>query len=97
MKNADNTICQSCGMPMHKITDFGTYDDGSVHADYCHFCFKEGRFTDAGISLEEKMVKNVALVTKMGMPQKEAANLAQNTLPKLKRWRKQEDNRADEN
>ena len=74
---------------MHNISGYGTYDDGGIHADYCHFCYKEGKFTDAGISLEEKIAKNIALAIKMGMPENKAINLAQKTLPKLKRWQKE--------
>ena len=86
MNTTKKNICQSCGMPMGKIADFGTEKDGSINAEYCHYCYQEGRFTDMGISLEEKIAKNISIATKMGMPLEEATNLAKTTLPKLKRW-----------
>lgn len=86
MKTLEKAICQSCGMPMHKISDFGTYDDGSLHSEYCHFCFKQGKFIDPGISMEEKIAKNIAMAEKMGMSKEKATDLANDTIPRLKRW-----------
>jgi hypothetical protein len=80
-------ICQSCGMLINKASQFGTYDDGSLHNKYCHFCFKQGKFTDSGTSMEEKIAKNIAMAVKMGIPGEKAATMAHETIPKLKRWR----------
>ncbi|MFX0557889.1 zinc ribbon domain-containing protein [Maribacter sp. CXY002] len=88
MKTLDHDICQSCGMPIKKVTDFGTYEDGSYNSNYCHFCFKDGKFTDAGISLEDKIAKNIQIAIKRGMPERKAHNLATTILPTLKRWQK---------
>ena len=86
MRTLEKNICQSCGMLMNKISDFGTYDDGSLHTDYCHFCFKQGKFTDPGITMKEKIAKNIAIAAKKGMPKDKATTLANEMLPKLKRW-----------
>ncbi len=48
-------ICQSCGMPLHNEEDFGTNENGSKNLEYYHFCFQKGRFTDEGITIEEKI------------------------------------------
>lgn len=80
-------ICESCGMPMHHLSDFGTNIDNTINTEFCHFCFLKGRFVDHGISLEQKIEKNIAMAQKMGMPREEAAMKANNTLPKLKRWK----------
>lgn len=88
MKSSETNICQSCGMPMKSLSDFGTHEDGSVNTEYCHYCYKKGEFTDDEISLEEKIAKNIAMAEKMGMSRKSASNLAQTTLPKLRRWNK---------
>lgn len=61
MKTLEKNICQSCGMPMNKASDFGTYDDGSLSTEYCHFCYKQGAFIDKGITMEEKIAKNIAI------------------------------------
>jgi ssDNA-binding Zn-finger/Zn-ribbon topoisomerase 1 len=88
MGTLEKNICQSCGMPMIHMTDFGTDRDGNINTDYCHYCYQEGEFTDKGISLEEKMARNIKLAVKLGMTKATAAKLARNTLPKLRRWRK---------
>jgi hypothetical protein len=88
MKTLKKTICQSCGMPMTEVSDFATYDDGSLDIEYCHFCFKQGKFTDPNITMEEKIAKNIDIAVKMGMPKEKATALANETIPKLKRWRK---------
>lgn len=68
--------------------DFGTNEDGSKNKEYCHFCFKDGKFTDEEITMEQKIAKNIEIAKKMGMPEEEAKKMANNTIPKLKRWKK---------
>ena len=87
MDLSEKKICQSCGMPMLKKSDFGTNKDNSLNNEYCHYCFKRGTFTDSGITLEEKIRKNIALAEKTGMSGEEASKLAHSTIPKLKRWK----------
>ena len=87
MKHSDKNICQSCGMPMHHLTDFGTNKNGTVNTEYCHFCYLDGKYTDHGITLEHKIEKNISMAEKMGMPREEATILALTTLPTLKRWK----------
>ncbi|MBN2395744.1 MAG: zinc ribbon domain-containing protein [Candidatus Atribacteria bacterium] len=82
-------ICQSCGMPLQKDTDFGTDADRSKNKEYCFHCFKDGKFLDEGITLKEKIEKNVEFAIKMGMPEDAARKMCENILPKLKRWRKE--------
>ena len=86
MEGTQGQICQSCGMPMQKNEDFGTNTDGSKNEEYCHFCYKEGRFTDEGITMEEKIKKNIEMAKKMGMPEEKAREMTNNIIPKLKRW-----------
>jgi hypothetical protein len=84
----ENKICQSCGMPMGKPEDFGTNADGSRNEEYCRYCFENGKFIDEGITLEEKIAKNIAIAKQMGMPEDEAEKLAKDVLPNLGRWKK---------
>ena len=81
-------ICQSCGMPLQKEEDFGTKADGSKSEEYCFHCFQKGKFLDEGITLEEKISKNVKFAVQMGMSENEARKMASEVLPKLKRWKK---------
>jgi hypothetical protein len=81
-------ICQSCGMPLQNEEDFGTNENGSKNLEYCHFCFQKGRFTDEGITMEEKIEKNIKIAKNMGMSEEKAREMATNTIPNLKRWKK---------
>ena len=81
-------ICQSCGMPMKKNEDFGTDSEGFPSEEYCCFCFQDGRFTDEGITLQEKIKKLIKIsVEQLGMTEEQARNLAETKLPTLKRWK----------
>lgn len=81
-------ICQSCGMPMKKEQDFGTNSDRSPSTEYCCFCFRNGRFTDEGISLQEKIDKLVRIsVEQLGLREDLARQMAETKLPQLKRWK----------
>lgn len=81
-------ICQSCGMPMMKLEDFGTNTDGSPSNEYCRFCFQNGEFT-AKMEMPEYIGMQIKIaVEKMGMPEGEARAMAESTIPNLKRWRK---------
>ena len=88
MKTTKRNICESCGMPIRRLSDFGTRKDGSIHTEYCHYCYSKGEFTDPGISMEEKIRKNIAISRKMGISLKEAEAMAYSTIPGLKRWKK---------
>ena len=87
MKTSGNNRCQSCGMPMNQLSDFGTNKDDSINTEYCIYCYKKGDFTDPGITMEQKIAKNIRIAEKMGMPREDAIALANATIPKLKRWK----------
>ena len=81
-------IYQSCGMPLTKDEDFGTNKDKSKSEEYCFHCFQEGKFLDEGITLQEKIDKNVKFGVQMGMLESMARHMSENIMPKLKRWQK---------
>ena len=82
-------ICQSCGMPIDKDPNKGgTNADQSRSDKYCSFCYKDGKFTDEGISLRDKIEKNIQIAVKgMNIPESKAREMAENLLPNLERWR----------
>ena len=84
-----NNICQSCSMPMRSEGDNGTNTDGSINREYCRHCMKEGKFTDEGITMEQKIDKMVELAGQMHIAKDKAREMAKNILPRLKRWQKQ--------
>jgi hypothetical protein len=81
-------ICQSCGMPLIKESDIGTNEDGSQSEEYCRFCFQEGKFTNPNLTMEEQIEKGIVISKKMWIPEDKAREIANNTIPKLKRWQK---------
>ena len=55
-------ICQSCGMPLDKDPNQGgTNADNSKSDKYCSFCYQHGKFTDEGITLQEKIENNIRI------------------------------------
>jgi hypothetical protein len=80
-------FCQSCGMPLSKPDDFGTNAEGWRQNDYCHYCYQDGKFTQPDITLAEmikQVVKPAAQAT--GMTEAEARAMAEENLPRLRRW-----------
>ncbi|HEU5260476.1 MAG TPA: zinc ribbon domain-containing protein [Gemmatimonadales bacterium] len=81
-------FCQSCGMPLGKPEDFGTDITGYRVNDYCHFCFRNGAFTEPQVSMQAMIDKCVDIMAKGGiMPEAQARTLMTDVIPKLKRWR----------
>jgi hypothetical protein len=79
-------ICQSCGMPLIKNEYCGTNENGSKNEEYCFYCFKDGKVLDEGITLNDKIAKNIKFAIERGMSEEMAKNMSENILPKLKRW-----------
>ncbi|MBI5810844.1 MAG: zinc ribbon domain-containing protein [Deltaproteobacteria bacterium] len=84
----DVLFCQSCGMPMEKPEDYGRNRDGGKR-EYCPFCFKNGKFTEPRITVDEMIHKVVGIMARLNvMPESKAREMAGNFIPKLKRWQK---------
>jgi len=49
----EGKFCQSCGMPLIKKEDHGTEADHTQSEKYCHYCYKDGKFTGPDITQEE--------------------------------------------
>ena len=75
-------------MPLRMESDFGTNADSSKNNEYCRHCYQNGKFTDEGITMEQKIEKMVSFAAKMNIPEKQARAMANNILPNLKRWKK---------
>lgn len=74
-------------MPLNNEEQQGTNEDGSKSEEYCTYCYENGKFADEGISVEEKVAKNIEIAKSMGMDENEAKEMANNIIPKLKRWK----------
>ena len=82
-------VCQSCGMPMTKLEDFGTNMDGSPSHEYCRFCFQKGEFTAKMEMPEYIEMQTKIAVEKLGIPEDKARAMAKKTIPNLKRLKKE--------
>jgi len=84
----ENSICQSCGMPLNfDPQKGGTNADNSRSTKFCSYCFTDGKFYDEGISLDEKIEKNVKIaVAKFNVSEEVARQNALSVLPYLERW-----------
>lgn len=80
-------ICQSCGMPLHQLNEFGTNEKGIRVKDYCEYCYKNGQFTSDSTMDEmiELCAKYMTDITK-----DEAVKHLKRKLPTLKRWAQKE-------
>lgn len=85
--------CQSCGMPLRTPGDRGTEPDGSPAADYCAFCYQQGRFLLAD-TVEEMAELNLRSLDDwnrengLHLTAEEARQELLRFLPTLKRWKK---------
>jgi Putative zinc ribbon domain len=79
--------CQSCGMPLSQDpAGGGTNADSSKSAEYCSYCYQQGRFTEPNITSEEMVSKVKAIMKdKFKMPGFISWVFVRK-IPKLKRW-----------
>lgn len=79
--------CQSCGMPINEEKLFGTEKEGVRSNEYCMYCYEDGEFRQAGITLEDMINICVPHMKEDGMSEEEARTILKQFLPTLKRWR----------
>ena len=82
-------FCQSCGMPLGPDTPLGTEADGSPSADYCSYCYKDGKF--AGEMTMEQMIDFCApmmVQANPGLTEEQAKAQMYQFFPMLKRWKR---------
>lgn len=73
-------------MPLDKPEVLGTEKDGSKNKQYCSYCYKDGAFTDPGISLDTMKEQVKKRMQEMKM---DATTIAwiESILPHMKRWK----------
>ncbi len=82
-------FCQSCSMPLDAAEQFGTDERGFRVNDYCLYCYKDGKFTEPDITMQQMIDRCVDIMVKQRiMSEPEARTLMTETMPRLKRWRK---------
>jgi len=79
--------CQSCAMPMNCDTDYGTESNGELSTDYCKYCYMNGAFVDAAITMEEMSEFCAKKMDELQVaPYAQAKEMMDQALPHLKRW-----------
>jgi len=85
-------FCQSCGMPLTDDNK-GTSADGTQNEDYCIYCYKDGKFTQA--MTMEQMINHCVQFTDeinkqsgQNLTQEQAKEMMRQFFPHLKRWKK---------
>ncbi len=82
-------------MPLAEPKDFGTAADDTRINEYCHFCFRRGRFTEPDMTPSAMIEKCVSLMAPRIMPEAQARALMTARIPQLKRWRSADVGRKD--
>lgn len=81
---ADPRICQCCGMPLCDDV-MSREPDGTINADYCRFCYSNGKFTYSSMQqLIDFCVENVR--PEQFTPEQLRKYMSE-LLPQLKHWK----------
>lgn len=87
----DQKFCQSCGMPLKATEDLGTNTAQSPNQEYCHYCFKDGEFTE-DLTMDEMIERCAQFVEEFNKDSEQKFTKEQAIIqmklyfPKLKRW-----------
>ena len=74
-------VCESCGMPMVELSDFG---GGNVENSYCKYCTNEaGELKDFETKLKDSIH---FMITRMNVDEVVAEKLARERLSKMPAW-----------
>ena len=84
-------FCQSCGMPLTSDEVCGTNADGSLSADYCTYCYQQGKFAqdctmDEMIEHCAQFVEEFNKDSEQKVTKEEAIAMMKQEFPKLKRY-----------
>ncbi len=82
------SICQSCGMPLQNLADVGTEADGAPSLEYCRYCYDAGAFTNPHMTLDEmlELATRGWVKADPGIAEEVARSKLSNLIPNLKRW-----------
>jgi hypothetical protein len=84
----EERVCQCCAMPLGETDELlGTNADGSKNAEYCKYCYQDGRVLFEGTMDEMIDICVPHMVTgSPGMTAEAARKIMADTLPALKHW-----------
>ncbi|MCL1981858.1 MAG: NAD(P)H-dependent oxidoreductase [Clostridiales bacterium] len=86
VETAEVAMCQSCALPFNEEHKrfFSTEPDGS-RSIYCNMCYRDGKFTEPGITMDEMIEKIVPILGK-SIGEDAAKKEMSAVLPTLERW-----------
>lgn len=78
----DEKICESCGMPMRQIEDFGGKDEANK---YCKYCTDgEGNLKDFETKFQETIK---FIISRMNIDEVVAEKIAKENMAKMPAWK----------
>lgn len=83
----EQTICQSCGMPITSEDLLWTNKDWTINHDYCKYCYENWEFIDK-VSMEEYIDMCSQYWVQAWMTNEEMKAHCTKLFPTLKRWKK---------
>ncbi len=88
IKMAEVKMCQSCGLPFNEEhAHFIAKEPDGSKSIYCTNCYKDGKFIDPNLSMEE-MIDMIVPILGRSIGEEEAKKEMTTLLPTLKRWKK---------
>jgi Putative zinc ribbon domain len=79
--------CQSCGMPLKRDErGGGTEADGSISHKYCSHCYRQGRFVQPDLTVEQMQERVRDKLREFHVP-RFLAGFFTRGIPGLERWR----------
>ncbi len=70
------------------ISNRGTNGDGSLAAKYCSICYRDGKFVEPSLTLDQMVLRSTNhMIDELGFPAERAQQLALSVIPTLQRWR----------
>lgn len=80
-------VCQSCGMPLMAPGDFGTESNGAPSLIYCHYCYRNGSFTEPDATVDQMVDRAAGIIEQMfEMPLEKAKIFTRMQIENLYRW-----------
>lgn len=81
------TMCQSCGLPFNEEhAHFIAIEPDGNKSIYCTNCYKDGKFIDQSITMEE-MIELIVPILGKALGEDVARKEITTLLPSLKRWK----------
>lgn len=84
----EGNVCQCCAMPMGETEElYGTNADGSKNAEYCKYCYQDGKLLFQG-TMQEMVELCVPMMVQSdpNMTEEAARRIMTDVLPTLKHW-----------